>query len=148
MRINYAHIQQKPKNIFDDMVQAISKKIIEYFANWVKLKIIIHHSNIGKRYFHEREIWWASIGANIGYEENGKNDNYERPVLILKKFNKEIFWGLPLTSKEKTGKYYFTTTHNNKKYSVIISQLRILSSKRLLRNIRKLPKNCTGLCYT
>lgn len=35
-------------------------------------------------YFKERQIWWASIGQNIGVEANGKNKKYERPVIILK----------------------------------------------------------------
>ena len=104
------------------MNQVITDKIVEYFTRWLKLKIIIHHSDLGERYFHEREIWWASIGANIGFEQNGKNENYERPVLIIKKFNKEIFWGLPLTSKEKSGKYYFATEYNQRKSFVILSQ--------------------------
>lgn len=122
------------------MNQTITDKIVKYFTTWLNLKIAIHHSDLGKRYFHEREIWWASIGANIGFEQNGKNENYEHPVLIIKKFNKEIFWGLPLTSKEKFGKYYFVTEYNCKKSFVILSQLRVFSSKRLLRNIRLIPE--------
>ncbi|MFA5871014.1 MAG: hypothetical protein WC842_03995 [Candidatus Paceibacterota bacterium] len=31
-----------------------------------------------------REIWWCSLGVNIGSEEDGKNELFERPVLILK----------------------------------------------------------------
>jgi len=57
-------------------------KIIEYFTNWTKQKIRIHHADISDLYFREREVWWASIGANIGFEQNGKHDSYERPVVI------------------------------------------------------------------
>jgi hypothetical protein len=39
-------------------------------------------------YFKEREIWWCSAGINIGDEQNGKNFFFERPIIILKKFNK------------------------------------------------------------
>jgi len=49
--------------------------------------------------FRELEIWWCSLGKNVGTEEDGKNNLFERPVLIFRKFNKEIFWGLPLTSR-------------------------------------------------
>jgi hypothetical protein len=31
-------------------------------------------------YFREKEIWWACLGANIGFEQNGKNENFERPI--------------------------------------------------------------------
>lgn len=34
--------------------------------------------------FHEREVWWCSLGVNIGFEQDGKNDIFERPVLIIR----------------------------------------------------------------
>ena len=40
--------------------------------------------------FHEREIWWCSIGINLGDEQDGKNELYERPVLVIKKFNNKV----------------------------------------------------------
>lgn len=56
------------------------------FVDWTKLKIATHFSNKNV-YFREGEIWWVSIGQNIGNEQNGKNTNFERSVLIFKKFN-------------------------------------------------------------
>lgn len=109
------------------------------FIEWAKLKIRIHIFNNSKLYFSEREIWWASLGVNIGYEQDGKNEKFERPVLILKVFNMDIFWALPITGKEKIGKYYYQFEYNGNKYSVILSQIRLISSKRLLRKIRVLP---------
>ena len=38
----------------------------------------------------ERDIWWCSIGVNIGDEIDGKNELFHRPVLILKKFSSEL----------------------------------------------------------
>ena len=87
-------------------------------------------------YFRKKEIWWCALGLNVGFEQDGKNDNFERPVLIFKKFNKNVLWVLPLTSINKVGKYYFQIKYNNKIYSVILSQMRLISSKRLLRKIR------------
>lgn len=81
----------------------------------------------------ERQIWWASIGQNIGIEQNGKNCNFERPILILKRFNDEQFWMLPITSKIKIGKYYHVFVQNDNQYSVSLSQLRVIDKKRLLR---------------
>ncbi len=60
---------------------------------------------------------------------------FERPVLVLKKFNKEMAFVLPMTSIEKDGKYYFNL---NKDSSVILSQGGLVSSKRFLRRIRKI----------
>ena len=31
----------------------------------------------------------------MGFEEDGKNDNFVRPVLVLKKFNNDMFLGIP-----------------------------------------------------
>jgi hypothetical protein len=37
---------------------------------------------------------------------DGKHPSFERPVLVVKKFNGDMFWGLPLTSRERSGKIY------------------------------------------
>ncbi|PIT87804.1 MAG: hypothetical protein COU31_01085 [Candidatus Magasanikbacteria bacterium CG10_big_fil_rev_8_21_14_0_10_40_10] len=113
----------------------------ENFINWTKLKIRIHFNKSNKQpYFKEREIWWASLGVNIGYEQDGKNNNFERPVLILKKFGPEILWVVPLTSKTKSHFLYYQFNYNHKNYSVILSQIRTISRKRLLRKIRTFPE--------
>jgi mRNA interferase MazF len=111
--------------------------IIQRFINWTKLKIRIHISGDINFYFKEREIWYASLGENIGFEENGKNDTFERPVLVFKKFNKNLLWAVPLTSQLKTGTYYYYYYFgfNDKKSSLILPQLRAISSKRLIRKI-------------
>ena len=109
------------------------------FIEWTKLKIRIQISEEEPVYFREKEIWWASLGVNIGYEQDGKNRNFERPVLVLKKFNKDILLALPITSKNKTGKYYYQFKYDGVKYSIILSQIRLISSKRLLRKLRVFP---------
>src|SRR3977135_3027575 len=35
--------------------------------------------------FQEREIWWRSVGVNVGHEMDGKNQFYNLPVLIVRK---------------------------------------------------------------
>lgn len=88
--------------------------------------------------FSEREIWWCSLWENIWDEEDWKNYLFERPVLIIKKFNNNIFFWLPMTSKEKISKFYYFYEWINSKWSVILSQWRTLSYKRLLRKINKI----------
>lgn len=75
------------------------------FNNWNLLKKILDDK---KSYpnIRQREIWWTSIGINIGHEENGKGGSYSRPVLVVRKFNKHIFLGVPLTTKIKDNPYY------------------------------------------
>lgn len=108
------------------------------FFNWHKLKEKIHYSKRRIVYFKERQIWWVNLGVNVGFEQDGKSKNFERPVLVLKKFNPDVLWILPLTSKKKLGKYYYQIEHKGKFYSVVLSQLRLISSKRIVRMIRKI----------
>ncbi len=61
------------------------------FDGWIDLKKLLSSKNPPT--FQEREIWWCSIGINVGFEIDGKNDKYLRPVLIFRKFNKNIFFG-------------------------------------------------------
>ena len=109
------------------------------FQSWHFKKKNIHE-NKKIPYFYEREIWWCSIGLNIGFEQDGKNINFERPAIILKKFNRYILWMIPLTSKQKTGKYYYSFNFKNISNVAILSQLRLISSQRLLRKIGMLPE--------
>jgi hypothetical protein len=64
------------------------------FDGWIKKKKSLHESSKEKAaYFYEREIWWCSIGINIGFEQDGKNEHFERPVLVLRKFNRFLDHG-------------------------------------------------------
>jgi len=91
--------------------------------------------------FKEREIWWCSLGINIAHEQDGKNENFERPVLVLKKFNKHILWILPLTRVNKQNKYYFQIEQSGEDSFVILSQIRLISSKRLTRKMRNIKED-------
>ena len=115
--------------------------IIQLFQQWSKLKIYIHlNKDSNELYFREKQIWWVSIGQNIGIEANGKNRSFERPVIILKKFNAEAFLGVTLSSKKKVGTYYFQLSGNTPKPSFVnLSQIKLMSSKRLIRKISELP---------
>ena len=85
--------------------------------------------------FYEREIWWCILGLNVGFEQDGKHDNFERPVLILRKWSKNTFVGLPLTIKIKKGSYFFDLSVNNENSVAILSQARTLDKRRLLRKM-------------
>lgn len=107
------------------------------FDTWNKLKKEIE-SNPVKIFANRREIWWCSFGLNVGTELCGKNEFFERPVLIIKVFNKNTIKVAPLTSKEKEGKYYFTLDFNNIKSYASLSQVKTISTKRLSRKISRL----------
>ncbi len=106
------------------------------FDVWNKEKKYIENKVVNRDlFFYPREIWWCSAGLNIGVESDGKNENFERPMLIIKKFNADMVWVLPLTTKEKQNKYHYKLEHETIKSWVILSQIKTISTKRLLRKI-------------
>lgn len=118
----------------------ITKELIKIFVDWIKRKIRLHILIKGP-FFKEGEIWWASLGQNVGVETNGKNKNYERPVLVLKKFNKDIFLAIPVSTKIKKDQYKVIFINEKIKYSANLSQMRTLDSKRLLRMVAKIDNS-------
>jgi|SRR3989344_4228619 len=107
------------------------------FKRWHNKKTGIHNDKV-RPFFHEREIWFAALGENVGFEQDGNGENFLRPVLIFKKFNNEVIWALPLTRTNKTGKYYFRISlanhdgkRDNRPSVIILSQLRLVDAKRL-----------------
>lgn len=108
------------------------------FHYWSQLKQKLNAESKNK-FFYEREIWFCSLGKNIGREQDGKNKLYERPVLILKKFNSDTFWALPLTTKHKNSPHHYPINLESKYSALILSQIRMLDKHRLQRKIIKIP---------
>ena len=104
------------------------------YTDWHRKKAKIEETKL-KFNFSTREVWWCCLGLNLGFEEDGKNHNYERPVLVLRKFNKNLLWVLPLTTTQKEGEFYHKISIGDRNGSVILSQVRTVSSKRLLRRM-------------
>ena len=100
------------------------------FDGWNRKKKTIEDKPIN-HFVREGDVWWCSIGINIGSEQDGKNEEFQRPVLVIRKFNEKIFLAIPFTSKPKDNGLYFNFIRNNQPYSILLSQVRLLSTKRL-----------------
>ena len=111
------------------------------FNRWNELKKEIDiKNNIPDNFPKEGEVWMSSVGINIGYEQNGSEDNFSRPMLIIKKFNNHMFWAVPLSTKQKDFDFYFNfTDQNGQKVSAILAQMKLVSVKRLKRDIYIMP---------
>ena len=106
------------------------------FDEWNDVKKSIDSKDINRDlFYHAREVWWCSLGQNVGAEADGKNEFFERPVLIIKKFNSEMVLAIPMTSKEKIGKYFLKVSHDKGDSYANLSQLKVISTKRLQRKI-------------
>lgn len=84
------------------------------FDGWIIKKKEYHYRKTKPPMFKERDIWWASIGVNVGFEEDGKHEKFIRPVLVIKKFNRELFLGIPMSTKIKDNRYYVQVTVKNR----------------------------------
>lgn len=92
----------------------------------------------GRRYYkyaHIREIWWCSLGINIGVEIDGKNANFERPVVVIKMYNKEMMIILPLTTKYRNDAFHYKIQTKERTVWAKLTQMRVIDHKRLLRKV-------------
>jgi mRNA interferase MazF len=75
-------------------------------------------------------VWWCALGINVGVEADGKHDNFERPVMVLRKFNRDAILVVPLTSRTKDNPYHAPFQHQGETFSAVVSQIRLISTKR------------------
>ncbi len=115
--------------------------MLKEFDKWNEAKQTINYQK-ERVFYHEREIWWCALGINIGTEQDGTGKNYDRPILVLKGFNKDSLLGIALTGKEKKGKYYyFLGILEDRPATLVLSQVRLLDSKRLIRKMITLDEH-------
>ncbi|MEA1983582.1 MAG: type II toxin-antitoxin system PemK/MazF family toxin [Campylobacterota bacterium] len=90
--------------------------------------------------FKNRDIFWVHIGKNLGYETFGKGEEFLRPVLVFKKFSRNTFLGIPLTTatKDDMFHYKFYVKNNDKTNYASLSQLRIFDVSRLHDKLDKM----------
>jgi len=92
--------------------------------------------------FYQGNIYFMSIGKNIGYEVYGKGELFLRPVLVYKKLSKNTFLGIPLTSQEKQGSYFFSFSYKKDQVSTaMLHQMRVFDIERSEYLSGKINKN-------
>jgi mRNA-degrading endonuclease toxin of MazEF toxin-antitoxin module len=102
------------------------------YKNWTAVKANINNSDSTPVGYHEREIWSCSLGENIGAEQDGVGENFDRPVLILKIFNQSFCHVIPLSTTSKRDKFHYAFDGGTGKTSVaVLSQSRSISGARL-----------------
>ncbi|MEA1915393.1 MAG: type II toxin-antitoxin system PemK/MazF family toxin, partial [Campylobacterota bacterium] len=104
--------------------------MIEKFNQWNSLKQKLNNKKETLS-FKEREIYFISVGQNIGHESYGKKELFLRPVLVYRKLSTTTFIGIPLTSREKNGNYYFSFNYKKNKISTaMFNNIRVFDIKR------------------
>jgi len=108
---------------------------VNQFIDWTQFKMTLDHSG-SYGFPRKKEIWWASLGRNVGVEINGKNQRFERPVIVIIAFNAESFLVIPISSKIKNHEYLYKFVGNTGEENVaVLSQPRSVSIKRFLRKV-------------
>ena len=111
------------------------------YVVWTPTKTVLNNTDEPRLFFHDREIWYCHLGENIGFEQDGRGDHFLRPVVVVRKFNNEIFWGVPLTRTQKNLPFYFSFNIESENISseesstAVLSQIRLIDAKRLRRLI-------------
>ena len=103
------------------------KKFLEWFGLKEKLHNQEHHSPL----VSQGDIWWASVGENVGSEINGKNNLFSRPVIIFKKLAHGFYFVIPTTTKIKTGTWYVKIRQQEKEMMACLHQARAIDFRRL-----------------
>lgn len=109
------------------------------FDEWNKIK---KNTDLIKEgvMIREGEIIWCRIGINIGCETFGKGKYCRRPILVLRKFTKKSFLGIPVTKQEKKGDWYYKIEKEGEVNFLILNQARLLDTKRLENKIYEMSE--------
>ena len=110
------------------------------FDLWNKRKKEINDGE--PNFYHVREIRWCSLGINVGFEQDGTSKTYKRPVLIVKGFSRHVCLVVPLTTSQKKNRYHMPVgVVEEKEAFAILSQIRLIDTKRLHDRLIVLDKN-------
>jgi len=112
------------------------------FDQWNKIKKETDSAEGYLPFYHERQVRWCRLGVNVGFEQDGTGSGFSRPVVILKGFNRNVCLALPLTTSNKKNKYYVSAgTVGGREAAAIISQIRLVDTRRLDQQIGVLEKS-------
>lgn len=113
---------------------------VKDFDNWNIEKKKTNSAN-PRVFFHIREVWWCKLGINVGFEQDGKNSQFSRPVVILKTYSINAALIVPLTSKDKKGSYYFDIGKiGGRDAKAALSQVRFIDKRRFIKKLDVVDK--------
>lgn len=100
------------------------------FDLWNEEKKILN-KNKRDLLFKEGEIWWCSVGLNVGEEVYGKGKYFRRPVIILKKLSHNSCVVIPTTTQPRLGTWYHHLNVIGKDRWAMMHQIKFISANRL-----------------
>jgi mRNA interferase MazF len=106
------------------------------FDKWNQQKKKIENVR-NRRFYHEREVRWCRLGKNIGFEQAGSGERFERPVLIIKAISRQTCFIVPLTSSDIKHSLRLRIDSDS---VTLLSQVRIIDTKRLADHMKTISE--------
>ncbi len=111
------------------------------FIDWFKMKIRLDSAIYKPPLVSERDIWWISLGKNVGSEINGKSHKFSRPGIILNKLSGSFYLIAPTTTREHKGNWYVKIRQSQKESYVCLHQVRTIDYRRLLEKLGQIDES-------
>jgi len=118
-------------------VDSIGKRFLE----WIGLKGRLHQNTAKPPHVSERDLWWVSLGENIGSEMNGKSEKFSRPALVLKKLSHGFYLVAPTTTQEREGTWYVRVRQKERDMYVCLHQIRTIDHRRLWSRLGQMDES-------
>lgn len=101
------------------------------FLEWIGLKEKLHNVRYKPPLVSQGDIWWVSVGENVGSEVNGKSNLFSRPVVIFKKLAHGFYFVIPTTTKIREGSWYVKFRQHDKEMVACLHQAKAIDYRRL-----------------
>jgi mRNA interferase MazF len=111
------------------------------FDGWNEIKKKTNANEDYHPLYHSRQVRWCRLGANIGFEQDGTGKDFARPILILAGLSKNTCLVVPLTTSSKKHRMRISIGKiENKLAFAVISQIRVIDTKRLEPHVATISK--------
>ncbi|MBU0982051.1 type II toxin-antitoxin system PemK/MazF family toxin [Patescibacteria group bacterium] len=111
---------------------------VKRFLEWIGLKDSLHSKECKSPFVNEGDLWWASLGENVGFEINGKSDKFSRPVIVLRKLSRKFYFVIPTTTQNRKGSWYVPFRQKGVWMVACLHQARAIDYRRLHSKLGRL----------
>lgn len=101
------------------------------FLEWIRVKERLDRQQHEPPLVSEGDLWWISIGMNVGSEIYGKDSLFSRPAIIYKKFSHGFYFVIPTTTTPRKGSWYVPFNHQERYEVACLHQARAIDHRRL-----------------
>ncbi len=111
---------------------------LKRFFEWIGLKEKLHFKDSSPPYVNQGDIWWASVGENVGSEIGGKSDLFSRPVIVFKKLAHGFYFVIPTTTQGRDGSWYVEFRQRGRPMKACLHQARAFDHRRFCSKLGRL----------